>query len=508
MKKNEFDIFLSYKTENANDVRKIAECLIANGLRIWFAEYKIHSDIYDNNDILQQTIDNGIENSRYALVFTNDRWADSEYCSREMEGLLKHFQYHDEELIRNRKHHEIAEIFIPKEKTPHENWPVLKNVPSLLFENDLEKVIEFINDRHWFVESLRVDIAPGIEITSGEKKSLPYGVSLDTSQFKECPETIFVHDARKEFGGEKYFFRKEIPSGRIGLLININPYESALGPLSIAKQGNAADRLVYKAYRYYAKKWLDSHDKTDRGIHLVFWNNRSHLGITSINKEEKEGKRFWERRYFIALQNKKENQIGEMDISFGLYLPDNDEEAFHKFILHTRLFEHVINSIEYHPGPAAVSSEFFSLIIVKLLLACSFAIGLVHVMLKVPQTIPVSILAVLCGLFSMDFLFSIFNKKTRKETSHYGLTIGQRFRPWRSMGRFIDRIWNLLVGSIIHVSLISFAGIFNVVSIIAILFLFVMCPPAFLKSYITWMLIGAGVYLAGFINQRIIMKED
>ncbi|MGM0668314.1 MAG: toll/interleukin-1 receptor domain-containing protein, partial [Gemmatimonadota bacterium] len=79
-------VFVSYKSEDANLVRGVAERMTANGVSLWFAEYEVLPETYER---FQEAIDEGIQNASHGLIFTNARWADSEYCRYEMAHLLE-----------------------------------------------------------------------------------------------------------------------------------------------------------------------------------------------------------------------------------------------------------------------------------------------------------------------------------------------------------------------------------------------------------------------------------
>lgn len=42
-----YDAFITYKSEDADLVRNVADQLIASGIRVWFAEYQVLLQNYD-----------------------------------------------------------------------------------------------------------------------------------------------------------------------------------------------------------------------------------------------------------------------------------------------------------------------------------------------------------------------------------------------------------------------------------------------------------------------------
>ena len=77
MNNKAYDYFISYKSEDAGLVRLIAEQLLANNIKVWFAEFKM---LTHNWDDFQREIELGIRHSKFAIAFTNNRYARSLYC--------------------------------------------------------------------------------------------------------------------------------------------------------------------------------------------------------------------------------------------------------------------------------------------------------------------------------------------------------------------------------------------------------------------------------------------
>jgi hypothetical protein len=69
-------VFVSYKSEDANLVRRVTEQLVACGLEVWFNEYRILVGDYER---FQDAIDDGLARATHAVVFTNDRWAAADW---------------------------------------------------------------------------------------------------------------------------------------------------------------------------------------------------------------------------------------------------------------------------------------------------------------------------------------------------------------------------------------------------------------------------------------------
>jgi hypothetical protein len=349
--------------------------------------------------------------------------------------------------------------------------------------------------------------------------------------FVENPQTLARHDSRREFSGEKYYFERQLQSLTIGLAVNINPFQSALGSLSVPKVGDAptrgaerlsrrfapyqeqldslrpgnpagaSDRLVYGAYRQYAKTWLDSHDKEDKGIHLFFWNNRSHLAVTSANKETSHGKRYWERRYFIVLFNRKDVQVGEVDVSFGMRLPATGEDHTRAFCALTRTFDAIAASIQHDPAAVAGGRELVVPLLVKTWLSLHVIGNWLSFMAESPAARPAYLYAGLSGLFSMDLLLSLLSPRFRNETAHLGSSLGPRFRVLPTFGRALDRVWDAIVGTLATIGLTFIGGVVNVVALMIAAVVLALSVPVPTQPHAAWFGYGAAIYLLGFASR-------
>src|SRR4051794_37121919 len=70
-----FDVFLSYKAEEVNLVRQVADGLIACGYCPWLDEYLI---LLAERGRFEEAIRVGVENSRWGLLFMSHRYRQSE----------------------------------------------------------------------------------------------------------------------------------------------------------------------------------------------------------------------------------------------------------------------------------------------------------------------------------------------------------------------------------------------------------------------------------------------
>lgn len=80
----DFDVFVSYKSEDSVIARQLAERVVAAGLVPWFAEYVIP---IQRRVEFMKAIDLGVKRARLGLCLTNRRYFESDICCYELEQL-------------------------------------------------------------------------------------------------------------------------------------------------------------------------------------------------------------------------------------------------------------------------------------------------------------------------------------------------------------------------------------------------------------------------------------
>jgi hypothetical protein len=125
-----YDIFISYKSEDAPFARRVADALLAAGWRVWFAEYQI---VLNWRRWFKSMFMTGIRHSRFGLVITNDKWARSEHCAMEARLLL---------MAVGPEH--VIELRAPAEPLPHQHFPKLARSPAIE-SRDVNSIVGFLN---------------------------------------------------------------------------------------------------------------------------------------------------------------------------------------------------------------------------------------------------------------------------------------------------------------------------------------------------------------------------
>ena len=201
-------LFLSYKSEDCHAVRLVAEWLGYNRIPTWFGEYAILLDDRGTGDI-DAAIRNGIDTSSHALIFTNDLYSQSEWCSLEAERLLERLPPEN-----------ILEVCIPRHAAVHGRFPGLARADRLVFRTrhkvKLAKLEQQMRAKDWLgPEPLR-----GLQRLRAQRSrllALPYFRRiLDASDW----DTVSVDDPLE------LYFRRDI-DGPISLCVwtTLLPYE-------------------------------------------------------------------------------------------------------------------------------------------------------------------------------------------------------------------------------------------------------------------------------------------
>lgn len=368
----EYDIFISYKSENVNIVRPVVEYLISNGLKIWFAEYQI---LFRQFEDFQSLVYQGIDNANYYLIFTNDLWAESKYCQREIERILK-----------LKDCSKIIEICIPKEKKAHQFFPILNQVPSLDFKGNIQEILKFIVKNTTYYINLQSKM---LDLPKQQTKAIPaerrFGVSLNYGKF--TPSNLQIGLFQGKFSDGAAVFSANFDGIDVTLVITYMPIRTMLADFVISDEISFDDRLLYRYYRAQAEEFIHEAGANPKGLHILFKNNVPHLSYTYTNTptmneflfaDENKKLTLWTRNYFFPLSNFLNDSEEEIHLSFMCEIPTNNEsEEFKKFCKVSSYFDKIADSLKFQsPNKiwnvrifALLSGEIFALFWIFLLVS-------------------------------------------------------------------------------------------------------------------------------------------
>lgn len=404
-------VFVSYKSEDANLVRGVAERMTANGVSLWFAEYEVLPETYER---FQEAIDEGIQNASHGLIFTNARWADSEYCRYEMAHLL--------ERIPPGK---ITEVCIPKESEPGEIFPLLAESRRVVFEGnhvdpqdpELDKLVREISTE---LDLDGSQIHP--PVTSGDRISLQgFGVEFDPGPFLFSPTRTQQLQTVQTRALRTAVFRAPMDGVDVNLDLHVWPLDTAVGGLSVPQGGQGDDRQVYTAYRKYARDWLRSESQKRgeaweaKGLHLIFIDGRSHLGLTYVTGRFTREEALWERRYVISLPSEGDERQGEAGLVFAARMRGDPEAQLRRFCRLTPQMDTIARSFRVISRKR--KERFWSLlplIAVRVILAVAIAAGGLHLHGLGAGTATMVALALLVGYSLADLVNVVFRPTYRR----------------------------------------------------------------------------------------------
>jgi len=284
-RKRRYDVFLSYKSEDVHLVRRISERLIASGYRVWFAEYQV---LLQNYDQFQKAIDKGIQRSCYGVCFANDRYVASPHVRREIEQFLDPRICGPDNII---------EIMIPKEPNTHERYPELSQTHSL---------------EHRFVEETLSHIAGkvGRPIHRQPEPSAPESenrwhfdngreaYSLDVHGW-DVSERMYLRSTGGDLEGPK--LSRVCEDFRLcGNLIVGDQVDNPRAWGTTLDDRQAYRYAIDFAKHYFFRRWWWRFVERPVGLHLFFSHGLSHIGFTA-----KTWFSFWTRRYSVILWHPK-----------------------------------------------------------------------------------------------------------------------------------------------------------------------------------------------------------
>lgn len=359
-KRTIYDFFISYKSENVDLARAVADHLTASGHRVWFAEYEIL--LYDR-DQFEMEIDDGIRHSRYGLVFLNDIYAASRHCGREIAQLEAQkpdfvliVRVPDQGLWKGRfeeipidraveacRRHDRSEFKNILDTLGVQNAESGKgrmfSVGSVLAKahrdntlldesSDANAVLGFVEARTKRPVVRMASPAAGKDSFWGSLLGADF--SLDVSGWRTTdPGSRAIIDKGQ---GAQF----ERAAGKARLLANLYfDRDMSEEGKSRLKPPSRDDRELYDALREYAKKHMTRLNAKIRGVHLLFHGGYSQLALTY----QLPG--YWTRKYSVTVNHPQFGKPVEFVFTFGY------TGSFEGYCLNTHLMDSFVKSLKW-----------------------------------------------------------------------------------------------------------------------------------------------------------------
>lgn len=252
-------------------------------------------------------------------------------------------------------------------------------------------------------------------------ESLRFGLTFHTGPLdatsllgrNQNTKSDFLGDAP----GETFSFAGELDGIRTNLDVRASPLQLAIGSLSVHEALATDDRQVYRKYRHLVENTQRAYQSDEVGLHLFFWENHSHLALTTRTSDAQNGHETWHRRYVMIVRSKKMQEVGQVDFTFRVSLPLNDPANRIRFSKLCGYFDSIAKSLSYDAqaydsveGSIAVLSRIGAVTITLLAIAAQNGNA-------IPGVVGWPIVAILVA----DFANATLNRSLRRMNLIYSL---------------------------------------------------------------------------------------
>lgn len=329
-KPHHFDLFVSYKSHDANIVRILAEQLLAQGVKVWFAEYLI---LLSQREEFQNFIDDGIATSEYAICVTNERYSKSKHCQKEIDQILAEFDAAN-----------IVEIKVPNEPHHYEEKFYAKGIKSKEFKKDtIGELIEFIGGTFKLnLLPIQFEALEKTDIHDFDYHGLRFKINLagwEIEKGSESYEDSKVDDVR--------MFVASRTCGKLAIRADLVVGKSKnLSGMSISNLTKLDDEYEYfdaalKLFKLYSSGAMGGWEQILLGVHVIRLNNASHPAFTSHDVKRPA----WWRQYCIVCTDPRTKN--DIEFSFHFYV-DSSEATFNDFCRHAYIMDHLVLSLDVY----------------------------------------------------------------------------------------------------------------------------------------------------------------
>lgn len=298
-----WDVFISYRATDSNAVRRVADSMIRQGYRPWFAEYEIPPGEWSDTEAIAQRLAEAVAGSRYFLVFTNDLWAGSKWCNEEMRVILHRLREMKGGGAVSSFAEVMAEVCLPPSSRPHLLFPELSEVRRCVVNKDPLEVWDFLErELGWMRRRSSEEPLINAEavLPRTAKGVVAGGFTFDLGGL-EAREDVF-DPAFSTAGWEFSSYSGQWMGEELKLRVLVNPFANKLG-VQTAIPGVSDDRAIHRRFVARFSEFLKSCEgTTSLGTHLVHL-PRGHaaFGATIRSRSGPDGEALG-RMYDIPLQ--------------------------------------------------------------------------------------------------------------------------------------------------------------------------------------------------------------
>jgi TIR domain len=337
-----YALFLSYKSEDANVVRAVADWLSAAGVSVWFDEYTI---LLRGREGFDAAIRRGATHSAGAVAFTHALYAGSEYCTLELR-----------ELLRTCGPGRVLEVQmrddIPPDVRARYPFGALLGGPERPCLDDCLRTA--FGGARAVYERLKAHF-PGLGLAplppdeprdapatlTGSYCGVPY--SIDHSGWEVRSAGV---GPTPEGNCDGPYLARVFNGYPAYCKLMLGPEPPGSNPLGDGAGRGLEGPALLDSVREFAAGWVDASDSVCRGVHVfIDRGGRRHVGLTYWIRSEFQ----WQRRYSVVLPQPGGHAGGrprEFAFTFGFFGP------FREFCRVTHLLEAVVSSLRWG-APAA-----------------------------------------------------------------------------------------------------------------------------------------------------------
>ena len=326
-----FHAYLAYHFKEAPLVRRIAERLMAAGIRVWFFEYLTPPSDYHR---LARVMLEGLEQCGCALLFTSPEFAKSTWCEQETIWAKQRFSSQPDRIIEVtlEPNFSVRGHFQLPEGSETVKW---RKPQSIEVEKEAVDIIIAALQPYTRVSAPKIPAWPWPS-TGASYRARCAPVRVDTCGLKlERWET----DSRG--GGDQVRFAGQ---GQFPLSLDLR-FSSALSQADIdnilpALTETIDDRRIYQRFVAFAERhirdWTPLWAKLKQGgIHLSWSSGRPHFAFSYCTG------RAWVRRYFVILTDPALPKPVEAVFTFSV--PGTPEQAA-AFLLEASRMDRIVQS--------------------------------------------------------------------------------------------------------------------------------------------------------------------
>ncbi len=335
-------LFVSYKSENANLVRKLVDFLLSQAIPTWFVEYDLKLNDFSQ---LEKVIESAILSSKYALLFIDEAWSSSDFIAKEAKWIEKCCTNHGLNVL---------VVKLDKSKNHRHKYSSLfkHDFPELQYDGDFDSLIKFLSENTTFQfpsitfptfrdDSERFKIYKGVDFSPGPFRFDHQKTAARRAEMREEKNPFIKFIIEPLFSKRLYHvlhcFNGEFLSKKIRLVILFYPYNATTFGFFPSLTHFDDDIKTYFYYRKYAEKWVTGKKWKDKGAHIFMHHGNRNLGFSYFIPTEStvDGVSGWERHYVIGLRDSKKNEKVKGEIKLVFFCEEvKDPRVFHSLCLH------------------------------------------------------------------------------------------------------------------------------------------------------------------------------